>query len=188
MDSLFNDTTLYDGEEHIKKDVPDYHLDNNTFNEEKPKTYSGIQNHTRINKDEINKLQHHFGNRMYRLDNNPQAYIEAMIEKVCEYSPETVKAYRERLTEKMNEILEDKQISEQRILLEAGIFAEKTAIDEEYLKLVEKFFEEDKESISGMFDILKTQEERQKMLEADERGEINTVYDLTDLCLDIAEG
>ena len=64
----------------------------------------------------------------------------------------------------------------------------KTAIDEEYLKLVEKFFEEDKESISGMFDILKTQEERQKMLEADERGEINTVYDLTDLCLDIAEG
>lgn len=49
--------------------------------EEKPKTYSGIQNHTRINKDEINKLQHHFGNRMYRLDNNPQAYIEAMIER-----------------------------------------------------------------------------------------------------------
>lgn len=27
------------GEEHIKKDVPAYHIDNNTFNEEKPKTY-----------------------------------------------------------------------------------------------------------------------------------------------------
>ena len=39
LDSLFNDTTLYDGEEHIKKDVPAYHIDNNTFNEEKPKTY-----------------------------------------------------------------------------------------------------------------------------------------------------
>ena len=38
LDSLFNDTTLYDGEEHIKKDVPAYHIDN-TFTEEKPKTY-----------------------------------------------------------------------------------------------------------------------------------------------------
>ena len=43
LDSLFNDTTLYDGEEHIKKDVPAYHIDNNTFNTEtikqKPITY-----------------------------------------------------------------------------------------------------------------------------------------------------
>lgn len=65
--------------------------------------------------------------------------VEAMVEKVCEYSPETVKAYRERLFEKMNEILEDKQISEQRILLEAGIFAEKTAIDEETVRLKSHF-------------------------------------------------
>ena len=62
-----------------------------------------------------------------------------MIAKVCEYSPETVKAYRERLLEKMNEILEDKQISEQRILLEAGIFAEKVAIDEETVRLKSHF-------------------------------------------------
>ena len=34
LDSLFNDTTLYDGEEHIKKDVSAYHMDNNTFNTE----------------------------------------------------------------------------------------------------------------------------------------------------------
>ena len=43
LDSLFNDTTLYDGEEYIKKDVPAYHIDNNTFNTEttgqKPITY-----------------------------------------------------------------------------------------------------------------------------------------------------
>ena len=65
--------------------------------------------------------------------------IEAMIEKVCEYSPETVKAYRERLTAKMNEILENKQIDEQRILLEAGIFAEKVAVDEETVRLKSHF-------------------------------------------------
>lgn len=65
--------------------------------------------------------------------------VEEMIEKVCEISPDTVKNYRERLLEKMNEILEDKQISEQRILLEAGIFAEKTAIDEETVRLKSHF-------------------------------------------------
>ena len=31
---FFNDTTLYDDEEHIKKDVPAYHIDNNIFNTE----------------------------------------------------------------------------------------------------------------------------------------------------------
>ena len=65
--------------------------------------------------------------------------IEAMIEKVCEYSPETVKAYRERLMAKMTEILENKQIDEQRILLEAGIFAEKIAVDEETVSLKSHF-------------------------------------------------
>lgn len=65
--------------------------------------------------------------------------IEAMIEKVCEYSPETVKAYRERLMAKMTEILENKQIDEQRILLEAGIFAEKIAVDEETVRLKSHF-------------------------------------------------
>lgn len=65
--------------------------------------------------------------------------IEAMIEKVCEYSPETVKAYREKLTAKMSEILENKQIDEQRILLEAGIFAEKVAVDEETVRLKSHF-------------------------------------------------
>ncbi|MBQ8613617.1 MAG: YicC family protein [Ruminiclostridium sp.] len=65
--------------------------------------------------------------------------IEEMIKKVCEYSPETVNNYRERLLEKMNEILEDKQISEQRIILEAGIFAEKVAVDEETVRLKSHF-------------------------------------------------
>ncbi len=65
--------------------------------------------------------------------------IEAMIEKVCEYAPETVNAYRQRLFDKMNEILEDKQITEQRIMLEAGIFAEKVAVDEETVRLKSHF-------------------------------------------------
>lgn len=46
--------------------------------EEKQKTYVG--NHTRINKSDIDVLQSGYGNRMYRLDNNPTPYIEAMIQ------------------------------------------------------------------------------------------------------------
>lgn len=46
--------------------------------EEKPKTY--IARGIRVNKDDIGKLQKHFGNRMYRLDNDPKPYIEAMVE------------------------------------------------------------------------------------------------------------
>lgn len=65
--------------------------------------------------------------------------VEKMTEKVCKYAPETVTAYRERLFAKMQEILENKQIDEQRILLEAGIYAEKIAVDEETVRLKSHF-------------------------------------------------
>ena len=65
--------------------------------------------------------------------------VEKMTEKVCEYAPGTVAAYREKLFAKMQEILEDKQIDEQRSLLEAGIFAEKIAVDEETVRLKSHF-------------------------------------------------
>ena len=44
-----------------------------------------------------------------------------MIKQVEEMSPETVEAYRRRLYSKLKEILEDKQIEEQRVLTEAAI-------------------------------------------------------------------
>ncbi|MEG1994736.1 MAG: DUF1732 domain-containing protein, partial [Oscillospiraceae bacterium] len=50
-------------------------------------------------------------------------------------SPETVKAYREKLTAKIGEVLSDAQVDEQRIITEAAIFAEKIAVDEETVRL-----------------------------------------------------
>lgn len=67
------------------------------------------------------------------------ANVEKMTLQVCEYAPETVTAYREKLFTKMQEILENKQIDEQRILLEAGIYAEKIAVDEETVRLKSHF-------------------------------------------------
>lgn len=65
--------------------------------------------------------------------------IENMINQVEELSPETVEAYRIRLYSKLKEVLEDKQIEEQRILTEAAIFADKVAVDEETVRLHSHF-------------------------------------------------
>ncbi len=62
-----------------------------------------------------------------------------MTGKVEEQSPKTTEAYRCKLLEKIKEILEDKQVDEQRILTEAAIFAEKTAVDEETVRLRSHF-------------------------------------------------
>ena len=61
--------------------------------------------------------------------------ILTMVGKVEEISPETVKRYRERLYKKLTEILESKDIDQQRVLTEAAVFAEKIAVDEETVRL-----------------------------------------------------
>ena len=61
--------------------------------------------------------------------------ILTLVSKVEERSPITVKAYRERLAAKMQEVLEDRQIDEARIIQEAAIYADKVAVDEETVRL-----------------------------------------------------
>ena len=63
-------------------------------------------------------------------------------------SPATVAEYREKLWKKMSEVLESRQIDEQRILLEAGIYADKVAVDEETVRL--------RSHVAQMEDFLKT--------------------------------
>ena len=58
-----------------------------------------------------------------------------MVGKVEELSPQTVENYRSRLYKKLSEVLESKNIDEQRILTEAAIFSEKIAVDEETVRL-----------------------------------------------------
>ena len=61
--------------------------------------------------------------------------IEMVVGKVEEKSPQTVAAYRERLENKMREVLQSTTIDESRILTEAAIFADKVAVDEETVRL-----------------------------------------------------
>ena len=61
--------------------------------------------------------------------------ILGLVEKIEARSPETLAEYRERLTARMNEVLENTQIDEARILTEAAIYADKIAVDEETVRL-----------------------------------------------------
>ncbi len=56
-------------------------------------------------------------------------------EEVEKHEPEIVGAYRNRLMEKMREILEDSRIDEARITQEAALFADRISTDEESVRL-----------------------------------------------------
>ncbi len=62
-------------------------------------------------------------------------YILKQVEFIEERSPETVKEYRERIEQKIKELLSDAQIDEQRLLTETAIFADKVAVAEETVRL-----------------------------------------------------
>ena len=61
--------------------------------------------------------------------------IEEWVGVVETRSPQVVEDYRKRLYDKMCEVLSTTNIDEGRILLEAGIFSEKTAVNEETVRL-----------------------------------------------------
>lgn len=65
--------------------------------------------------------------------------ILELVEKVEERSPQTVVEYRNKLTERMNEILSTVAVDEQRIITEAAIFADKVAVAEETVRLRSHF-------------------------------------------------
>lgn len=65
-----------------------------------------------------------------KLDN-----IEKMLRQVESIVPSVAENYRNRLYNKLTELLADTNIDEQRILTETAIFAEKTAVDEETVRL-----------------------------------------------------
>ena len=58
-----------------------------------------------------------------------------MVSLVEARSPVTVEAYRQRLTAKMQEVLENTAIDQARIIQEAAIYGDKVAVDEETVRL-----------------------------------------------------
>lgn len=61
--------------------------------------------------------------------------IISLVSEIEERSPVTVEEYRTKLYERLREVLQDTSIDPQRMLTEAAIFADKTAVNEETVRL-----------------------------------------------------
>lgn len=61
--------------------------------------------------------------------------ILKLVAEVETRSPKAVEEYRTKLTARMNEVLADTTIDPQRILAEAAVYADRTAVDEETVRL-----------------------------------------------------
>ena len=85
--------------------------------------------------DEFNAMRAAEGARLKEDMLAKAANIEEMVSVVEERSPQTVEEYRSRLEARLREVLADRSIDEQRIITEAAIFADKTAVDEETVRL-----------------------------------------------------
>lgn len=76
--------------------------------------------------------------------------MQKLVAYIEERSPEIVREYREKLEEKVKELLEDSQIDDGRIAAEVVIFADKICTDEEVVRL--------KSHISHMQEVLRSEE------------------------------
>ncbi len=65
--------------------------------------------------------------------------IISIVSEIEERSPKTVEEYRNKLYERLKEVLADTTIDEQRMITEAAIFADKTAVAEETVRLRSHF-------------------------------------------------
>ena len=82
--------------------------------------------------DEMREIE---GEKLASDVRNRMNTIKEIVQQIEIRSPECFIAYREKLEKRMNEILADSTVDEQRILTEAAIFADKTAVDEETVRL-----------------------------------------------------
>lgn len=62
-------------------------------------------------------------------------YIKSLLDKIEEKSPLVVKEYKEKLDERLKELLGEYQVDENRVAVEVALFADKSAIDEEIVRL-----------------------------------------------------
>lgn len=65
--------------------------------------------------------------------------ILSLVQKVEERSPQSVSEYEQKLRAKIQEMLGDAQVDEQRLLTETAIFADKVAVAEETVRLRSHF-------------------------------------------------
>ena len=61
--------------------------------------------------------------------------MEENLSFIAEHTPQAVSEYENRLRERIHALLEDRQVDENRLLMEVAIFADKSCVDEELVRL-----------------------------------------------------
>lgn len=84
---------------------------------------------------DFDAMREHEGVKLCEDVKNRSRTIAALTGRVEVRAPGIVADYRARLASKMAEVLQNTQFDENRILTEAAIFADKTAVDEETVRL-----------------------------------------------------
>lgn len=116
--------------------------------------------------------------------------IEANVARVEENSEETLKAYRERLYARINDVLCDRQIDDQRVLTEVAIFSDKIAVDEETVRLRSHIAQmrqmlEDGQPIGRKLDFLIQEFNREANTIGSKCQNVNTAQTVVDIKSDI---
>ena len=97
--------------------------------------WSVVEEATSVALDGFTAMRAKEGKKLY---DDVKSRVETILEKVAfveERSPETVRAYREKLETRIREMLADATVDEGRLLTETAIFADKVAVAEETVRL-----------------------------------------------------
>ena len=86
-----------------------------------------LENLIRMRRDEGNRLADDVDNRL--------GMLHKQVQDIAERAPQVVSDYRERLNYKLNLMLTDSVIDENRLAMEVVLFADRAAIDEELVRL-----------------------------------------------------
>ncbi len=84
---------------------------------------------------EFSGMREHEGARLSRDILERAQTIADIVEKIEVLAVQTVAEYRQRLFQRMKDVLENAEIDEHRILLEAALYADRVAVDEETVRL-----------------------------------------------------
>ncbi len=110
------------------------------------------------------------GRRLYEDMNERLDIIDALTEKIQERAPFIVEEYRQRITARMKQLMEDIPYDEGRLLTEVAIFSDRVNVNEEIVRL--------KSHISQLRTMLKSDESVGRKLDfliQEMNREINTV-------------
>ncbi len=117
--------------------IADQH-DSLVINEEAPNTEiikQLVKKSTDAALDTFLKMRETEGRKLYDDIRSRLVSMKKMVAFIEQEAPQTVAAYRERLKQKMTELLESAAYDQQRLITETAIFADKIAVDEETVRL-----------------------------------------------------